>query len=548
MPEKHIILLPKRDYWDWVKAVQNYVQAFNVNVTPDVNTAGKQRAPGQIVTVINPPDGYPAEGDIKAWFMKNYASAKLDVIDVSAPEELKKRLQERIDRADRYGERTGPEASPPFRLRWPTDYPKISQPFGANPEIYSRYGLPGHEGLDIRAPLNTNVYACADGEVYRVHDDPDTHPYGRHVRISHRDGYRTVYGHLLQSLVKEGQRVKAGEKIALADSTGNSTGSHLHLTLKKLGATQSGETHYPRDVMDPTPFMIFPGQEDQTVVRYTYPWPLGRCLVGLNARDDGSYADVDFEVVKQARLEAVKIGKNTSGQDIARLRQVNSALFLMGHLYIKLPQAKISAQEWVDQILPDMTRLYQLGVRYFEVHRSPNLQMEGWNTSWHSGGGFARWWLDVVNQVKDRFTDVRLGFPGVSPGGQVEGQRLDAKTFIEQADEAILKADWVGVNSFWSSEQEMSMEENGAFYQYMRELYPEKLLFITEYANVNSLTNPYVKGREYVEFHTRLRGEPGIGAAFANVMSSSSAYGNQRWRTEDGQITQIVTQVGEREF
>ena len=43
--------------------------------------------------------------------------------------------------------------------------------------------------------------------------------------------------------------------IRLGGSTGNSTGPHLHLTLKKEGATECGETDYPYDIIDPTPFL-----------------------------------------------------------------------------------------------------------------------------------------------------------------------------------------------------------------------------------------------------------------------------------------------------
>jgi hypothetical protein len=193
-------------------------------------------------------------------------------------------------------------------------------------------------------------------------------------------------------------------------------------------------------------------------------------------------------------------------------------------------------------------RLFTLGIRYFEIHQSPNLQMYGLNTSWFSGGGFARWWMDVVGYLKDPFPEAKFGFPGVSPGGQVPGQRLDAKVFLEQADEGIQTSDWVGVNCFWSSEAAMALPDRGAFYKYIRELYPDKLLFITEFANVNELTNAYVKGNEYVKFYQTLRNEPGIGVAFSQVMSSRSGYHSMVWRNEDGILNQIPYRVGRRMF
>jgi hypothetical protein len=94
----------------------------------------------------------------------------------------------------------------------------------------------------------------------------------------------------------------------------------------------------------------------------------------------------------------------------------------------------------------------------------------------------------------------------------------------------------------------MYQEEKGLFYSYMRRRFPEKLLFVTEFANVNELTNHDVKGREYVTYLERLRLQPGIGAAFANVASSKTGYGKTRWRREDGVITKVVDEVAKRKF
>ncbi len=146
-----------------------------------------------------------------------------------------------------------------FQLRWPTQYGTITQQFGEHPENYARYGLPGHDGIDFMAPQGSEVYAAADGVVSEIHldgnSDPIHKPYGNQIHIQHEGGYETIYAHLLQVLVTVGQAVHAGQIIGLADSTGNSTGSHLHLTLKKQGATQSGQTRFPYDVIDPNPYL-----------------------------------------------------------------------------------------------------------------------------------------------------------------------------------------------------------------------------------------------------------------------------------------------------
>lgn len=166
----------------------------------------------------------------------------------------------------------------PFRLRWPTEFPTIIQPFGVNltgiPDFYTRFGLPAHEGIDFAAPTGSRVFACADGIVKEISDgklpDGQAHAYGVHIRINHdtdEGQFETIYGHLLRPNddLHAGDRVAAGQWIASADNTGNSRGDHLHLTLKKRGATLNGETKftifdgslatYPRDLIDPTPFL-----------------------------------------------------------------------------------------------------------------------------------------------------------------------------------------------------------------------------------------------------------------------------------------------------
>ncbi|GAP13714.1 membrane proteins related to metalloendopeptidases [Longilinea arvoryzae] len=146
------------------------------------------------------------------------------------------------------------ETAPAFRLRWPVDSRRVNQYFGENPESYRGFGLPGHEGLDLYAPSGANIYAAADGEVYQA-GFPKNHPYGRHIRIRHRIAGKTVhtvYAHLSEIRVGVGQHVAAGEWIGNADNTGNSRGSHLHLTLKIEGEGAKG---YPAGVVDPWPYL-----------------------------------------------------------------------------------------------------------------------------------------------------------------------------------------------------------------------------------------------------------------------------------------------------
>jgi len=150
-----------------------------------------------------------------------------------------------------------------FRMRWPTKTKtKITQHFGEHPEDYKIFGLPGHEGLDFGAKSGTECVAVADGTVIRIDLDGNiskqTKPYGNQVRIQVKasDGdFTVVYAHLTDVTVALGAQVKTGQVIAHTGSTGNSTGPHLHLTLKKAGASIRKETTYINDIVNPEPFL-----------------------------------------------------------------------------------------------------------------------------------------------------------------------------------------------------------------------------------------------------------------------------------------------------
>ena len=142
---------------------------------------------------------------------------------------------------------------------WPTTDKVVTQHFGENPDFYkdvSNGFLPAHEGIDLKAPMNTPYFAVAPGKVSRVSDKNwagEASPYGWHVVVNHGQGYSTLYAHARPDIpVKVGDQVTPGQVLAFSGNTGNSSGPHLHLTLKKKGFTQPG---WPPDYVDPWPFL-----------------------------------------------------------------------------------------------------------------------------------------------------------------------------------------------------------------------------------------------------------------------------------------------------
>lgn len=89
-----------------------------------------------------------------------------------------------------------------------------------------------HNGVDIAVPTGTRVKVIAAGRVVEsgLHGG-----YGNLVAVEHDDGTISMYGHNSRLDVSVGDRVEAGQTVALSGSTGRSTGPHLHFELWKNG-------------------------------------------------------------------------------------------------------------------------------------------------------------------------------------------------------------------------------------------------------------------------------------------------------------------------
>ncbi len=100
----------------------------------------------------------------------------------------------------------------------------LTSSFGLRRDPFTQR-LARHEGLDFAATTGTPVYATAAGKVRFVGKRPG---YGNCLDLAHDFGLVSRYAHLHEILVKPGERVHNGQRIALVGNTGRSTGPHLH--------------------------------------------------------------------------------------------------------------------------------------------------------------------------------------------------------------------------------------------------------------------------------------------------------------------------------
>lgn len=400
-----------------------------------------------------------------------------------------------------------------IQLVWPTQYRVITLPFGVNPELFAARGLPGHEGLDLRAPHESPVYAAANGTVAAINERVTSEdPYGRWMRIEHADGYISLYAHLSRLAVSKGAKVTAGQMVGHAGATGETAGGHIHFGLMRTGASAEQLTHYPDDIIDPTPFLF--AASPQTAAS-TYPWPLGRCLPGASLEANGNPA-----YLGATKPEAVKLWLDTNREQIGRIRKLIPDAFLLTTITVPMRQRVLTPRDWVAQVRATLKGHIDAGIAYFEVQSSPNLSASGPFSAWASGQEFARWWIETTNLLRELAPHAKFGFPGLANGPQAAGQRMASHVFMEGADDALLAADWIGVQAYWNNSAEATDEALGAHHLLMRRWYPHKLLFITEFANTNPLTNDDFKQQEYATFFSGLQANPGIGAAFLTAVPS----------------------------
>lgn len=112
--------------------------------------------------------------------------------------------------------------------RAPLDEYDVTATFGQSSSLWST----AHTGVDLAAPTGTPVTSVARGSVSFAGYDG---PYGNRVAVTHDDGTETWYAHLDSIAVSVGQTVANESVLGTVGSTGNVTGSHLHLELRPAG-------------------------------------------------------------------------------------------------------------------------------------------------------------------------------------------------------------------------------------------------------------------------------------------------------------------------
>lgn len=115
---------------------------------------------------------------------------------------------------------------------------ELTQGFGENPASYAKFGLAGHNGWDFRTkfpdtPLgHRDILSSWLSEFYRQGVDPTGYGNFFEIVVRLKSTWKLTYAHCLS--IRTFTKATEGQAMAISDSTGNSTGSHLHLTVKRI--------------------------------------------------------------------------------------------------------------------------------------------------------------------------------------------------------------------------------------------------------------------------------------------------------------------------
>lgn len=179
---------------------------------------------------------------------------------------------------------------------------RITSSFGYRPK-FGRV----HKGVDLALNTGDTVRAALPGIVGRV--GYDAGGYGNFVVVVHSNGVETRYAHLQAPLTTVGNKVEAGQPIALGGNTGNSTGPHLHFEVRYLGTA-----------VDPLSVFDFSGKTNNTFKRKPEAAPSKRVATGANAGKSTLKGKHTY-IVRQG--DTVKKIAERAGLTTLRLCQLN---------------------------------------------------------------------------------------------------------------------------------------------------------------------------------------------------------------------------------
>lgn len=279
------------------------------------------------------------------------------------------------------------------------------------------------------------------------------------------------------------------------------------------------------------------------------------CRVGVHGRNHPDFHDLDFQVLREAKVEAVKMMSQTKPAMFERIKRELPA----AELITRLHEDRIgsghhpSPQDYVTKMIPILTML-QPYCEKFHITNEPNHvhRYEGWGSTDEDAKNFNQWFLEVYDRLKQAHPWAKLGFPGLAVPDFLHRDRH----WLGICAEAVETADWLGVHCYWQTPNDgrpsvMFNDNFGLTFKYYHQQFPSKTLEILECGNSNIQSNIPISeddvAREYTDWLEEVFKYPYINSASFFILSSQDT-GNWSffsWREEGGRIKPVVHRVAQ---
>lgn len=272
-------------------------------------------------------------------------------------------------------------------------------------------------------------------------------------------------------------------------------------------------------------------------------------LVGVHGRNDHQYHGRDYDLIREAKIESIKMMSFTLPVSFSQLRDNFPNLLIITRLYDDRMGIGYhpAPAEFADKMIPIMQQLRPY-TNMFEVHNEPNhvAGIEGWGQEDSHAVGFNSWFLGVYDQLRQACPWASLGFPGLAiPHRDLE--------WITICQEAVNHADWLGVHCYWQNPTTNDANHMSDFwglrFKHYHGKFPNKDIHVTEFGNSNTQSGLPVDheriAKEYVAYYGELYEYPYLKSANAFIMSAPQReWGDFCWRDESGRFRPVVAAVG----
>lgn len=277
------------------------------------------------------------------------------------------------------------------------------------------------------------------------------------------------------------------------------------------------------------------------------------CKVGVHGRNADRFEDADYQVIRDAKIEVLKMMSLTNVEVFQRLKAENPNLEIITRLHHPgfNTGGHPSPEEFVNAMAPVIGQL-QPHCNQFQVHNEPNHvhRYEGWGNTDDDARNFNDWFLDVYNRLKQVHPWASFGFPGLAVPDPLHRD----KAWLQLCRPAIERADWLGCHCYWQSPPNggsvMMADHSGLCFKYYHEFYPSKLIHILECGNSNGQgqgfsTDEGLYSDEYQQWLAEVFKYPYIGStAFFILSSPDPQWDSFAWRTNGSIKGRIVGGVG----